>query len=65
MARYTERVRFSVPSELKAEWKAEAAKRGQSLSAFLREVADELIAEHQFEVACAEVERQITNATIQ
>ncbi|HEV2746886.1 MAG TPA: hypothetical protein VGW34_06260 [Allosphingosinicella sp.] len=65
MARYTERVRFSVPAEVKAEWKAKAAKRGQSLSAFLRDVTEELIAEHELDVACAEVELRITEATLQ
>lgn len=65
MARLTERIRFSVPAEVKAEWQARAAERGMSLSAFLRDVADDLIAAHELEVACAELELRMTKATLQ
>ena len=65
MAQLTECVRFSVPAEVKAEWKAKAAKRGMPLSAFLRDVADDLIAAHELEVACAELELRTTQATLQ
>lgn len=65
MARLTERVRFSVPAEVKAEWKAKAAERRMSLSAFLRDVGDDLIAAHELEVACAELELRTTQANLQ
>jgi hypothetical protein len=65
VARLTERIRFSVPADVKAKWKAEAAERGISLSAFLRNVAEDLVAEHELEVACAELEFRITGATLQ
>ena len=65
MARHTERIRFSVPAEVKAVWKAKAVKRGQSLSAFLREVTEDLIAEHELEIACAELELRASEAKLQ
>lgn len=51
MARLTERVRFTVPADVKAEWKAKAAARGLSLSAFLRRVTEGILVEHQINVA--------------
>ena len=65
MARFPERVRFTVPTEVKAQWKAAAASRGMSLSAFLRDIADDLMAEHELEIACAEFEFRHTEATLQ
>jgi len=65
VARLTEHVRFSVPAEVKADWKAEAAQRGMSLSAFFCGVAEDILAEHELEVACAELELRITEATLQ
>ena len=37
MARYTERVYFTVPSDVKAGWKAIAKARGISLSQLIRD----------------------------
>jgi hypothetical protein len=65
MARFTERVRFAVPSTVKAEWKAAATTRGMSLSAFLRDLTDDLLAEYSLEVTCAEIEFRQTGATLQ
>lgn len=63
MARLTERMRFFVPVEMKAEWKRRATERGMSLSAFLRDNLDDLLAEYHVELASAELERQ--GATLQ
>ena len=65
MTRFTEHVRFTVPSTVKAEWKAAAATRGVSLSAFLRDLTDDLLAEYGLEVTCAAIEFRRTGATLQ
>ena len=36
MKKYTERMSFSVPADLKARWKAKAKERGISLSELIR-----------------------------
>jgi hypothetical protein len=64
MARLTGRVRFTVPTEVKAQWKTAAASRGMSLSAFLRDIADDLLAEYELETACAEFEFRYTRAIL-
>jgi hypothetical protein len=48
MATYTERIRFTVPSEQKAKWKAQAAARGISLSAYLRDKVEDMPASEEF-----------------
>jgi hypothetical protein len=65
MAQLTERVRFTVPTDVKAQWKIAAASRGMSLSAFLWDIADDLLAEHELVIACAEFEFRHTGATLQ
>ena len=65
MTRFTEHVWFTVPSTVKAEWRAAAAARGMSLSAFLRDLTDDLLAEYRLQVIGAEIEFRQTGATLQ
>ena len=45
MAKLTDRVRFTVPKDVKDSWKRKAAARGLTLSAFLRDVTHNLLAD--------------------
>ena len=58
MIRFTERVRFTVPSNVKAQWKEKAAASGLSLSAFLRDRVADLILDDELEVLSAQLEAQ-------
>lgn len=63
MRRYTERQTFTVPADVKAKLKQDAAARGISMSEHVRRMVDDMIALHDFDVFAAELERQ--EATIQ
>jgi hypothetical protein len=56
MAVFTERVRFTVPVETKAKWKAQADAKGLSLSAFLRDMIDDLLAAEELSDLVIELE---------
>lgn len=63
MRRYTERQSFTVPTEVEARLKDDAAARGITMSEHVRRMIDDLIACHDFEVFMAE--REAREATLQ
>jgi Ribbon-helix-helix protein, copG family len=65
VACYTERVQITVPAELKYRLVAKARRRNMSLSALMREIVGDMMAMHELEVVCAEVEQRLSGATIQ
>lgn len=56
MRRYTVRQSFTVPVGTKAKIKAAAQARGMSMSAYLREIANEHMAVVDLESAAAKIE---------
>lgn len=44
MDNLAERVRFTVPKDVKDHWNRQSAVRGMSLSAYLRDATDDLLA---------------------
>jgi hypothetical protein len=64
MAILTERVRFTVPADVKALWKASAAERGISLSLFLRKASEEMLFCFELDILEAQLEFKRLGATI-
>ena len=65
LAQLTERVRFTVPANVKAHWKAKAVERGMSLSTLLRAASEEMLFCYKLDVLKAELEFKRLGATIQ